>query len=144
MFSEHWSLESTLGIFMSMKTLIKKITSIIFTLAHRDSLHVILTHISLTERNLPLKTFFFLAVQLTSTCCLDFLTALQKQQLHAPFINSPFIGRVLWINLIFFIRRYSLNFGLGLPPWNSPFHFCLLDLRPAVSNMRPAGRMRPP
>jgi hypothetical protein len=23
---------------------------------------------------------------------------------------------------IFFLRRYSPNLGLGLPPWNSPFH----------------------
>jgi hypothetical protein len=25
--------------------------------------------------------------------------------------------------------RYSPNSGLGLPPWNSPFHFSVLDLR---------------
>jgi hypothetical protein len=27
---------------------------------------------------------------------------------------------------------YSPNSGLGLPPWNFFFHFCLLDLRPSV------------
>jgi hypothetical protein len=33
---------------------------------------------------------------------------------------------------LFFLWRYSPNFGLGLPPWNSPFHFGLLDLRQSV------------
>jgi hypothetical protein len=33
---------------------------------------------------------------------------------------------------IFFFWRYSPNFGLGLPPWNSSFHFGLLDLRHSV------------
>jgi hypothetical protein len=28
--------------------------------------------------------------------------------------------------------RYSPNLSLGLPPWNSPFHFGLLDLRHSV------------
>jgi hypothetical protein len=28
--------------------------------------------------------------------------------------------------------HYSPNLHLGLPPWNSPFHFCLLDLRHSV------------
>jgi hypothetical protein len=28
--------------------------------------------------------------------------------------------------------RYSPNLGLGLPPWNSPFHFGFLDLRQSV------------
>jgi hypothetical protein len=32
----------------------------------------------------------------------------------------------------FFLWRYSPNLGLGLPPWNSPFHFSLLDLRHPV------------
>jgi hypothetical protein len=29
----------------------------------------------------------------------------------------------------FFLWHYSPNFGLGLPLWNSPFHFGLLDLK---------------
>jgi hypothetical protein len=32
----------------------------------------------------------------------------------------------------FFLWRYSPNFGLGLPPLNSPFHYGLLDLRHPV------------
>jgi hypothetical protein len=32
----------------------------------------------------------------------------------------------------FHLWRYSPNLGLGLPPWNSPFHFGLLDLRYSV------------
>jgi hypothetical protein len=32
----------------------------------------------------------------------------------------------------FFVWRYSPNLGLGLPPWNSPFHFGFLDLRQSV------------
>jgi hypothetical protein len=31
--------------------------------------------------------------------------------------------------IFFFLWRYSPNLGLGLPPWNSPYHFGLLDLR---------------
>jgi hypothetical protein len=35
--------------------------------------------------------------------------------------------------LCFFLHwRYSPNLGLGLPPWNSPFHFGLLDLTHSV------------
>jgi hypothetical protein len=32
----------------------------------------------------------------------------------------------------FFPWRYSPNLGLGLPPWNSPFHFGFPDLRQSV------------
>jgi hypothetical protein len=32
----------------------------------------------------------------------------------------------------FFLWRYSPNLGLGLPPWNCPFHFSLLDLKHSV------------
>jgi hypothetical protein len=41
----------------------------------------------------------------------------------------------LWLckSYIFFsFWRYSPNLGLGLPSWNSPFHFGLLDLRHSV------------
>jgi hypothetical protein len=31
-----------------------------------------------------------------------------------------------------FLWHYSPNLGLGLPPWNSPFHFGFLDLRQSV------------
>jgi hypothetical protein len=33
------------------------------------------------------------------------------------------------LSVFFFIWRYSPSSGLGLPPWNSPFHLGLLDLR---------------
>jgi hypothetical protein len=36
-----------------------------------------------------------------------------------------------WGNF-FFLCRYSPNLDLGLPPWNFPFHFGLLDLRHSV------------
>jgi hypothetical protein len=35
-------------------------------------------------------------------------------------------------NCIFFLWRYSPNWGLGLPQWNSPFHFSFLYLRQSV------------
>jgi hypothetical protein len=45
-------------------------------------------------------------------------------------INS---SRCTTSNLDFFsLWRYSPNLGLGLPPWNYPFHFGLLDLRHSV------------
>jgi hypothetical protein len=34
--------------------------------------------------------------------------------------------------LLYFLWRYSPNLGLGLPPWNSPFHFGFLDLTQSV------------
>jgi hypothetical protein len=34
--------------------------------------------------------------------------------------------------IFFFLWRYSPNLGLGLPPWNSPFHFGFLGLRQSV------------
>jgi hypothetical protein len=37
----------------------------------------------------------------------------------------------------FFFWRYSPNLGLGLPPWNFPFHFGLLDLRYSVGLLGP-------
>jgi hypothetical protein len=38
------------------------------------------------------------------------------------------------VHIFFFFVpwRYSPNLGLGLPPWNSSFHFGLLDLRHSV------------
>jgi hypothetical protein len=36
------------------------------------------------------------------------------------------------LSLLFFFWRYSPNLGLGLPPWNPPFHFGFLDLRQLV------------
>jgi hypothetical protein len=40
--------------------------------------------------------------------------------------------------IFFLLWRYSPYLGLGLPPWNSPFHFGLLDLRRSVG---PLGRV---
>jgi hypothetical protein len=34
-----------------------------------------------------------------------------------------------------FLWRYSPNLCLGLPPWNSPFHFGLLDLRHSINSL---------
>jgi hypothetical protein len=38
----------------------------------------------------------------------------------------------LLLNFFSFLWRYSPNLGLGLPPWNSPFHFGFLHLRQPV------------
>jgi hypothetical protein len=35
-------------------------------------------------------------------------------------------------DIFFPLWSYSPNLGLGQPPWNSPFHFGLLDLRHSV------------
>jgi hypothetical protein len=42
------------------------------------------------------------------------------------------IGGVLHHSVQYFLWRYSPNLGLGLPPWNSPFHLGFLDLRQSV------------
>jgi hypothetical protein len=48
-------------------------------------------------------------------------------------INETKILLYKFFTLVFFsLWRYSPNFGLGLPPWNSLFHFCFLDLRHSV------------
>jgi hypothetical protein len=44
----------------------------------------------------------------------------------------------IYIYIYFFLWRYSPNLGLGLPPWNSPFHFGFLDFRQLVGLL---GRM---
>jgi hypothetical protein len=41
-------------------------------------------------------------------------------------------GELLRRYTFFFLWRISPNLGLGLPPWNSPFQFGLLDLRHSV------------
>jgi hypothetical protein len=38
---------------------------------------------------------------------------------------------ILYFHIVF-LWRYSPNLGLGLPPWNSTFHFGFLDLRQSV------------
>jgi hypothetical protein len=49
----------------------------------------------------------------------------------ALILNS--INILLVLKSFFFLWCYSQNFGLGLPPWNSLFHFGLLDLRHSVA-----------
>jgi hypothetical protein len=44
----------------------------------------------------------------------------------------PFPYKKTGMFLPFFLWRYSPNLGLGLPPWNSPFHFGFLYLRQTV------------
>jgi hypothetical protein len=54
-----------------------------------------------------------------------------KRTVHE--IISSFIKlRIFHKDIFFFLWRYSPNSGLGLPPWNSPFHFSLLDVRQSV------------
>jgi hypothetical protein len=46
------------------------------------------------------------------------------------FTRVSLAGRFVFITVeFFFLWRYSPNLGLGLPPWNSLFHFGFLDLR---------------
>jgi hypothetical protein len=47
---------------------------------------------------------------------------------RVPLETEPFNTTFFFL----FLWRYSPNLGLGLPPWNSPFHFSLLDLRQTV------------
>jgi hypothetical protein len=46
-------------------------------------------------------------------------------------VFNPASTRV-WEPYFFFLWRYSPHLGLGLPPWNFPFHFSLLDLGHSV------------
>jgi hypothetical protein len=56
----------------------------------------------------------------------------QKQlQCQALTLNALIKWRTV-IPFFFFFWRYSPNLGLGLPPWNSLFHFGLLDPRHSV------------
>jgi hypothetical protein len=56
---------------------------------------------------------------------LNYLYTVAKPELWpCPYRLSDYV--------IFFLKRYSPNLGLGLPPWNSPFHFGFLDLRHSV------------
>jgi hypothetical protein len=50
----------------------------------------------------------------------NLLSVASVQSLITSFTQSKYF---------FLIWRYSPNLGLCLPPWNSPFHFGLLDLR---------------
>jgi hypothetical protein len=43
-----------------------------------------------------------------------------------------YISNRMRVGKFFFPWCYSSNLGLGLPPWNSTFHFCFLDLRQSV------------
>jgi hypothetical protein len=45
-------------------------------------------------------------------------------------ITFPYFDR--YCMFVFSFWHYSPNFGCGLPPWNSPFHFGLLDLRHSI------------
>jgi hypothetical protein len=42
------------------------------------------------------------------------------------------VSQLITFLSFFLLWRYSPNLGLGLPPWNSPFHFGFLDLRHSV------------
>jgi hypothetical protein len=51
-------------------------------------------------------------------------------------VQIKFVSGAAWftkpkfeqVRLFYFFWRYSPNLGLGLPPWNSPFHYGFLDL----------------
>jgi hypothetical protein len=65
-----------------------------------------------------------------------------KSTVHLNSINRVIVvkgtqcvfceARAHFLSIVFFLRPYSPNFGLGLPPWNSPFRFGLLDFRHSV------------
>jgi hypothetical protein len=44
-------------------------------------------------------------------------------------LEATSFRRFVWF---FLLWRYSPNLGLGLPPWNSPSHLGLLDLRHSI------------
>jgi hypothetical protein len=56
--------------------------------------------------------------------CLKLLTPPPQQWAFKPCPAPPWDH----LNFFFFLWRYSPPLGLGLPPWNFPFHFSLLDL----------------
>jgi hypothetical protein len=53
----------------------------------------------------------------------------RAKTVHASDRAATVIG---YCQIFFFVWRYNPNLGLGLPPWNSPFHFGFLDLRHSV------------
>jgi hypothetical protein len=66
-----------------------------------------------------------------------------KKYLRTIDLKLYFSHDVQWVNVnmghtFFFLWRYSPNSGLGLPPWNFPYHYGLLDLRQSVKLL---GRM---
>jgi hypothetical protein len=56
----------------------------------------------------------------------------KKVKTCAVFRNNVVAQLVICFVMFSFLWRYSPNLGLGLPPWNSPFHFGLLDLSHSV------------
>jgi hypothetical protein len=64
---------------------------------------------------------------------------LQNQNLNTHFLENLKTYVIIFLIFSFelgsvcsFPWRYSPNFGLGLLPWNPPFHFGFLDLRHSV------------
>jgi hypothetical protein len=54
-----------------------------------------------------------------------------KREHHKVYCN------ISSLHCVFFsLWRYNPNLGLGLPPWNSPFHFCLLGLKHSLGLLR--------
>jgi hypothetical protein len=64
------------------------------------------------------------------------IAKLSITEFHAQCCNFILQSSFAWIktprSCDLFSWRYIPNWGLGLPPWNSPFHFGFLDLRQSV------------
>jgi hypothetical protein len=63
---------------------------------------------------------------------IDLCIRINLLELFVVIFPTPYLLRKQFGRPHFFLWRYSPNFGLGLPPWNSPFHFDFLDFRQSV------------
>jgi hypothetical protein len=77
--------------------------------------------------------FISVAIRYICTCLIWFLEAKMRKVitslLHFMPRNCVRLGTV---KTFFFFGSTAPIWGLGLPPWNSPFHFSFLDLRQSV------------
>jgi hypothetical protein len=68
----------------------------------------------------------------TSMPCVGFEPTIPASEREKTVHGLDRQAAVTCINNIFCLWRYSPNLGLGLPPWNSPFHSSFLDRRQSV------------
>jgi hypothetical protein len=66
-----------------------------------------------------------------STSCPGRFTSVPSKQEAGLTLEPLDVESCIHISY-FFLWHYSPNLGLGLPPWNFPFHFGFLDLRQLV------------
>jgi hypothetical protein len=89
-----------------------------FRALHQSALHYVVYRIPCSL--LSLLVAVHTNAKICRTTCHQNLITYDVHKIHLyPYVE-------------FFSWRYSPNWGLGLPPWNSPFHFGFLDLRQTV------------